>query len=404
MSSGARRGAPIGPLSCLILHILLDLATCQYDATTTPGLAAPVAAAPVAAPVAALVASSGTQIVACLGNSITHGGSVAASATYPAQLQTILGANYKVLNLGIPYSGHSSMQFPYSNLTDWTPVSQSRANIVILQLGTFDSHLNKGAPFAGKMFRKDYTQLLVKLSALKPKPAIVMVIPPPAYKSILGVDADHINDVLPGEVKQVYDKRDLGSPLVDLFGPMGGSALTHSDWFPDGIHCNRAGYKEMASQIWAGLAVMHPSLKKTTPPPGVSTTTAFNAVGVIANMSNNVSKQVSKQVTNFTVSLAHGIQWEAGQAQKFTMSNWQRLLLFFIIFLVVLFPCCAWSQSLAMQPRETAPYWMSAGQAPSTTVRYMPMQKPFYTDTQMQRPLYTDARAYSGTRTYLVTR
>ena len=78
--------------------------------------------------------------VACVGDSITQGAGAGAGMSYPSQLQTLLGEQYKVGNFGV--SGRTLMQkgdHPYRKEGKYQQALEMLPQMVVIMLGTNDS-------------------------------------------------------------------------------------------------------------------------------------------------------------------------------------------------------------------------------------------------------------------------
>lgn len=211
--------------------------------------------------------------VVCIGDSITYGiGASSPNASYPAQLQKLLGDKYTVYNLGV---AHATMQRagdrPYWSDPFWPVVMQNPPDIAIIMLGTNDAKTKKegGKPnwendgHTGlSPYEKDYLAMIESIRKLPSHPAIYTVIPPPLYSHLFGggVDMHVVNDVLPVLVPDINTNAGLTHPPINAFSALGGEALLHPNWLPDGIHPNDVGYKELALTIFKGLGLGDPQV------------------------------------------------------------------------------------------------------------------------------------------------
>ena len=87
------------------------------------------------------------------------------------------------------------------------------------------------------------------------KPQIFLVIPTPLYKDgeskMSQEDNKHIVQAIPSIAAQT------GIPsenVIDAFSTFGGYELSKPELFPDFIHSNDEGYKQMATQIYMSVA------------------------------------------------------------------------------------------------------------------------------------------------------
>lgn len=323
------------------------------EVTSAPVTAPPAPVTPSPAPVtpAATAGSTSTHVtkIICLGDSITFG---TPDASYPARLGQLLGADYSVENEALSAAEYPPYEFPYSDdADDWVEKWQQHSpKYFIVMLGTNASSINRQVPGANGLFAKRYHHLLKTIKKVKPKPTILMAIPPPAYFSAFNVDASLVNLVVPPLVQKIHSEYDNWVPLIDLFNTMGGKDLTHKEWFPDGIHCNKDGCSEMAKIVYDALAQLRPDLKArehttSTLPYGVTTSTAPKALDYVRRGIRGVEKEA-----------------EAAEhtAKSFTMSHWQRIIVIFLLCLIFVIPCCACYASLSTRPNQAKTVFYSS--------------------------------------------
>lgn len=187
--------------------------------------------------------------VACVGDSITFGSGIADrdNASYPAQLQKLLGEGFEVKNFGV--SGRTMIS---KSPSAWTKTQQYKdalayqPDIVLIKLGTNDS---KRREYKQRQnFDHDYSGaariLIREFRNLPSKPTVWLMNPVPSFirfgHSINGAFIE--DEVLP-QIKKIA--RLTRTPVIDLHGPF----LNRADLFPDKIHPNAAGAAEMAKII-----------------------------------------------------------------------------------------------------------------------------------------------------------
>ena len=186
--------------------------------------------------------------IACIGNSITYGLYLSNRPTenYPAQLGKILGTTYTVRNFGCNgCTAQRQTKLPYwsQQLPD---AMDYKPHIIILMLGSNDA--NRYNWSATETFHKDYTALVDTLIQLPTKPRILLCIPPPVFPR----GSAYINDQILAEeitplIQSTAQARLL--ELIDLRTPF----VTADALFPDGIHPNRSGARQIADQVAAVL-------------------------------------------------------------------------------------------------------------------------------------------------------
>ncbi len=182
--------------------------------------------------------------IACIGNSITEGDGIQAREkdSYPAQMQTILGADYHVRNFGV--SGRTLLRngdFPYWNETAFQEAKDFQPDIVIIKLGTNDTKSQNWA-FANE-FVKDYQVFIDVFQALDSKPMVYLCYPVPAFEIRWGIDNKVITEEVMPKIKKVANSKEL--KIIDLYAALEGK----KEFFPDGIHPNEAGAKVIAETV-----------------------------------------------------------------------------------------------------------------------------------------------------------
>lgn len=181
--------------------------------------------------------------IACVGDSITEGYGLACQSktAYPVVLNSILGPTYAVLNSGRSATTlQKKGNFPYWTCKEFTNVFVFRPDIIIIKLGSNDT---KPENWHADAFAKDYQALLDTFNTIPSKPKIYLCLPVPAFKTVWGInDSTVTNGVIP-IIKKLASDNHL--QVIDLYHPMKNQSAN----FPDAIHPNEAGVKEMASLI-----------------------------------------------------------------------------------------------------------------------------------------------------------
>lgn len=184
--------------------------------------------------------------VACLGASITYGAGLPdrEHTSYPAQLQHLLGGNYRVLNFGV--SGATLCDegdHPYMQTAAFKDALLAAPDMVVIDLGGNDAKRINRSHVAG--LGADYNKLITAFKALPSRPRIVLLT---AMTSFVA-DSDGIWD--PVIVKQInpiirqaaYDQHveviDMHSPFID-----------QGNHFPDHLHPDFAGAHIIATQVY----------------------------------------------------------------------------------------------------------------------------------------------------------
>ncbi len=200
--------------------------------------------------------------VACLGDSITAGARVdAATESYPAQLQEMLGDEYDVKNFGT--GGATLIRTGRPNV--WQKldaVKEFQPHIAVISLGTNDTVAGRRKNWEQiAAFDQDYTDLIRELSELPTKPRIVVCTPTSMVLETPGLSADRLANLterkprlqtLCGQIRAIADKHSHRNvTLLELNQVLAGklNLVTAGD----GVHPNANGYKAIASAVAAHI-------------------------------------------------------------------------------------------------------------------------------------------------------
>lgn len=183
---------------------------------------------------------SGPIKVACIGDSITEGAGLLnqSKTAYPVLLDSILGKNYTVLNCG---RGGATMlkegNHPYWNCKEFYNAFTFNPDIIVIKLGTNDT---KPKNWNADNFKKDYQAMIDTLTTIPNNPLIYLCLPTSAFRTAWGItDSTLTAGVIP-IVKKIAKANNL--PIIDFYDSMKNQAEN----FPDGIHPNESGAKNMA--------------------------------------------------------------------------------------------------------------------------------------------------------------
>lgn len=192
-----------------------------------------------------IIIYSFTQIkVACVGDSITFGFTIEnrEQNSYPDQLGRLLGKNWEVKNFGVICATLLKKgDFPYWKQKAFIDAKDFNPDVVIITLGTNDTK-PENWKFKNE-YIADYTVMIKEFRELPSKPYIFICLPVPAYAKNWGISDSIIRiDIIP-MIKSVSKKNNI--PIIDLYKPLN----KHAEWFPDKIHPNAKGAREMAKVI-----------------------------------------------------------------------------------------------------------------------------------------------------------
>jgi len=197
------------------------------------------------------IAAPGRVIrVACIGDSITYGGS--ATVTYPEGLQQILGTDlFEVQNFGWSGSGIVRPSKHYLGSSYCDNAIAFSPDIVICNLGINDVS-NDTWGFTKADYIAEYRDLVDAFAALGTDP--------------LFIHWHKISPLFPGQAYYGSGRDDFVNECVGASAPVTG-ALTvdmhdyfkdHPEWYPDNIHPNDTGYRHIAEQTFRFLASLDP--------------------------------------------------------------------------------------------------------------------------------------------------
>ncbi|MHB9143496.1 MAG: glycoside hydrolase family 76 protein, partial [Paludibacter sp.] len=184
------------------------------------------------------------------GNSITagYGTSSATTKAWPAQLGSMLGSDYSVLNCGI--TGATMLKKgdnPYWNTTQFTDAKNFDPQIVIISLGLNDA---KTLNWVYKSeFQSDYIDMINEFRANGKNPNIYICYPSPYFGNTS--QNKIITDEMLGMIQSVSTSE--GTSIIDFNSQL----AIYSNLFPDGLHPNDLGSGVMAQ-------IVHNSIMQAT--------------------------------------------------------------------------------------------------------------------------------------------
>lgn len=187
--------------------------------------------------------------VVCVGASITAGARTTDPAKYsfPAQLGTLLGDDYEVLNFGV---GATTMlrkgNHSYWNTGAYQEALKSHPDIVLIDLGGNDAKaVNR--PFYDEM-EQDAREMIRSFKSLSPEPRVILLLPTVFFeKDTMQIwDPVSVNQVAPRLMKAAYEEKvevlDMHPLLID-----------RPDLIPDGIHPENEGSGILAKRLYEQL-------------------------------------------------------------------------------------------------------------------------------------------------------
>jgi len=195
--------------------------------------------------------------VACIGDSLTAGAKVnAATESYPAQLQGMLGNAYNVKNFG--KGGATMIRKGKPNAFQVLPeVTTYQPNIAIVDFGINDTR-SRDVDFWSHFdeFPADAKAFLQTLFDLPSKPAVILCLPTAIFADLPNQAQDR---------KDINGERqprlvELRAKLREVAASFAGKKITIVDLFQatekhpeiadlDGVHFNKDGYRLMAETL-----------------------------------------------------------------------------------------------------------------------------------------------------------
>jgi acyl-CoA thioesterase-1 len=198
--------------------------------------------------------------VACVGDSITFGATLAAGESYPEVLGGLLGAGWTAGNFGV--RGKTMIKAPSSgNDSYWTTpaLASSQAfapDVVVIMLGTNDAKpVNWRA--GANTYEADYRAMMALYAALPRPPRVLVALPPPVFPGPgSGIDPRSLETgVLPAIARVAAA---AGVAVIDVhaaFAPDPRRYFGKGDGrdVGDGVHPNAAGARLIAATVAAAL-------------------------------------------------------------------------------------------------------------------------------------------------------
>jgi arylsulfatase A-like enzyme/lysophospholipase L1-like esterase len=189
--------------------------------------------------------------VACIGDSITYGHLLPQRErnSYPAQLQALLGEQWRVENFG--HTGATLLRKsprPFLEQPEYTAALAFQPDVVVLQLGTNDTQRQTWET-EGAHFIADYLELIRSFQALESKPRIVLCRPLPLFRD-RGQDWD-TDRVLRDQILPKIDEvaRQARLPLINLNAIFADVQRL----MPDGVHPSTEGAALMARTVYTAI-------------------------------------------------------------------------------------------------------------------------------------------------------
>lgn len=189
--------------------------------------------------------------VSCVGNSITYGAGLADPETesYPAQLQQMLGRQYKVGNFGksgatLLNQGHR----PYTKQDEYRRALTFAGDIVVIHLGINDTD-PRDWPNYRDFFVKDYLALIDSFRVANPKSRVIIARLTPIADRHSRFESGTRD--WHGEIQQAIETvaRYAGVQLIDFHEPL----YPYPFLLPDAVHPTKEGAGLMARTVYSAI-------------------------------------------------------------------------------------------------------------------------------------------------------
>ena len=200
-----------------------------------------------------LTLSANTKRIVCVGASITEGARTSNPArdSYPAQLGSLLGSEYKVINCGV---GGTTMlrkgNHPYWNTEAYQNALNSNPDIVFIDLGGNDAKaVNR--PFYDDL-EQDCRDMIRSFTNLSSNPRVIVLLPTAFFeKDTMQIwDPVSVNRIAPllqkAALAEKVEVLDMHPLLID-----------RPDLIPDGIHPENEGSAIIARRLYQQVTQRH---------------------------------------------------------------------------------------------------------------------------------------------------
>jgi len=187
--------------------------------------------------------------IAAVGDSITYGFTIKNKNknSYPAQLKTMLGNSWSVLNFGV--NGTTVLKKgdqPYWNQRQLQDAYKFMPNVVVINFGTNDSK-QQNWQYRDE-FIADYIELITRFQQLESCPKIYICYPTPAYSEKFSINPKIIQNEIPLLINKI--SKQTGVEIIDLYTPLS----KKPELFTDTIHPNADGALIVAKTVFNKMA------------------------------------------------------------------------------------------------------------------------------------------------------
>ena len=188
--------------------------------------------------------------IACVGDSITYGAGIKdrQNFNYPLVLGKSLGKKFDVRNFGV--SGATMLKngdYSYWERPAFKQATDFNPHVVVIKLGTNDTKPQNWK--YSEEYVLDYEAMIDHFSSLPAKPKIWLCSPAPVYQTRWGISEEIVVGGVIPKVRDLATRK--GLPIIDIY-----SVLSNKpEMFPDKIHPNASGAKEMADAVMSAILI-----------------------------------------------------------------------------------------------------------------------------------------------------
>ena len=188
--------------------------------------------------------------IACVGDSITYGAGIKdrQNFNYPLVLGKSLGEKFDVRNFGV--SGATMLKngdYSYWERPAFKQATDFNPHVVVIKLGTNDTKPQNWKH--SEEYVLDYEAMIDHFSSLPAKPKIWLCSPAPVYQTRWGISEEIVVGGVIPKVRDLATRK--GLPIIDIY-----SVLSNKpEMFPDKIHPNASGAKEMADAVMSAILI-----------------------------------------------------------------------------------------------------------------------------------------------------
>ncbi len=188
------------------------------------------------------------KVIACVGDSITHGYGIALKKyySYPGQLQLRFNKKYAVKNFGLDGAAvQKNSILPYMQSQEYKDSLESNPQIVLIMLGTNDS---KPYNYASKdTFKLDYIELIKSYKNIPSVEQILLLLPITAYENDFYIDNVLLQSDIRDAIYEIAEEYELET--IDVR-----SIVDQKSYYSkDGVHLNSSGAKQIANSVFQYL-------------------------------------------------------------------------------------------------------------------------------------------------------